>query len=57
MQDRLGKLAPEHIQAVLKEVPSQLPLLLLIFVERRIQSRTSNAEKRPQKIQTLPPRR
>ena len=55
MQDRLGKLAPEHIQAVLKEVHT--PYFAGIDVERRLQSRPSNPEKRTQKIQTVPSRR
>jgi len=30
MQDRLGKLAPEHIQAVLKEVFLESPTVLML---------------------------
>ena len=43
MSDRLTKLAPEHIQAVLKEVST---LFIMLTIERRIQSRTSNITQR-----------
>jgi hypothetical protein len=47
MSDRLTKLAPEHIQAVLKEVHTHSSTLT---IERGIQGRASNITQRTQKI-------
>ena len=44
MQDRLGKLAPEHLQAVLKEVSR---FCNFVTIERRIQSGASDSTERP----------